>query len=117
MVEVDDESKQVSYRVVKYDNRNVKLEYPAIRKLIATEEISAQLISILLVLRKLVDDASNFLNDKVTIVVTVPAYFNDSHMIGAKDARRIAYLEVLRIINESITASLAYGFENNRFDV
>ncbi|ONK56273.1 uncharacterized protein A4U43_C10F5900 [Asparagus officinalis] len=70
------------------------------------------------VLRKLVDDASNFLNDKVTkVVVTVPAYFNDSHRIGTKDAGRIASLEVLRIINEPTTASLAYGFENNRFDV
>jgi len=59
-----------------------------------------------------VDDASKFLNDKVTkAVVTVPAYFNDSQRTATKDAGRIAGLEVLRIINEPTAASLAYGFE------
>lgn len=63
-------------------------------------------------MRKLVDDASKFLNDKVTkAVVTVPAYFNDSQRTATKDAGRIAGLEVLRIINEPTAASLAYGFE------
>ncbi|XP_058090141.1 stromal 70 kDa heat shock-related protein, chloroplastic [Magnolia sinica] len=106
MVEVDEESKQVSYRVIRDENGNVKLECPAIGKQFAAEEISAQ------VLRKLVDDASKFLNDKVTkAVVTVPAYFNDSQRTATKDAGRIAGLEVLRIINEPTAASLAYGFE------
>ncbi|RDX97609.1 Stromal 70 kDa heat shock-related protein, chloroplastic, partial [Mucuna pruriens] len=94
MSEVDEESKQVSYRVVRDDNGNVKLDCPAIGK------------------QKLVDDASKFLNDKVTkAVVTVPAYFNDSQRTATKDAGRIAGLEVLRIINEPTAASLAYGFE------
>ncbi|KAL6619477.1 hypothetical protein ACP70R_034616 [Stipagrostis hirtigluma subsp. patula] len=106
MNEVDEESKQVSYRVVRDDNGNVKLDCPAIGKQFAAEEISAQ------VLRKLVDDASKFLNDKVTkAVITVPAYFNDSQRTATKDAGRIAGLEVLRIINEPTAASLAYGFE------
>ncbi|KAJ6427346.1 hypothetical protein OIU84_022858 [Salix udensis] len=106
MSEVDEESKQVSYKVVRDENGNVKLECPAIGKQFAAEEISAQ------VLRKLVDDASKFLNDKVTkAVVTVPAYFNDSQGTSTKDAGRIAGLEVLRIINEPAAASLAYGFE------
>ncbi|KAG4379524.1 hypothetical protein GLYMA_16G002500v4 [Glycine max] len=106
MSEVDEESKQVSYRVIRDDNGNVKLDCPAIGKQFAAEEISAQ------VLRKLVDDASKFLNDKVTkAVVTVPAYFNDSQRTATKDAGRIAGLEVLRIINEPTAASLAYGFE------
>ncbi|CAL5360677.1 unnamed protein product [Camellia sinensis] len=64
------------------------------------------------VLRKLVDDASKFLNDKVTkAVITVPAYFNDSQRTATKDAGRIAGLEVLCIINKPTAASLAYGFE------
>lgn len=42
MSEVDEESKQVSYRVVRDDNGNVKLECPAIGKQFAAEEISAQ---------------------------------------------------------------------------
>ncbi|CAH2068719.1 unnamed protein product [Thlaspi arvense] len=106
MSEVGEEAKQVSYTVVRDDNGNVKLECPAMGKQFAAEEISAQ------VLRKLVDDASKFLNDKVTkAVVTVPAYFNDSQRTATKDAGRIAGLEVLRIINEPTAASLAYGFE------
>ncbi|BBN19745.1 molecular chaperone DnaK [Marchantia polymorpha subsp. ruderalis] len=106
MVEVDDESKQVSYTVMKDDNGNVKLNCPAIGKTFAAEEISAQ------VLRKLVDDASKFLNDKVSkAVITVPAYFNDSQRTATKDAGRIAGVDVLRIINEPTAASLAYGFE------
>ncbi|KAK8609796.1 hypothetical protein V6N13_093210 [Hibiscus sabdariffa] len=106
MSEVDEESKQISYKVSRDENGNVKLECPAIGKRFAAEEISAQ------VLRKLVDDASKFLNDKVAkAVVTVPAYFNDSQRTATKDAGRIAGLEVLRIINEPTAASLAYGFE------
>ncbi|KAI5055737.1 hypothetical protein GOP47_0029258 [Adiantum capillus-veneris] len=106
MNEVDEESKQISYRVIRDPNGNVKLDCPAIGKQFAAEEISAQ------VLRKLVDDASKFLNDKVNkAVITVPAYFNDSQRTATKDAGRIASLEVLRIINEPTAASLAYGFE------
>lgn len=42
MAEVDEESKQVSYTVVRDDNGNVKLDCPAIGKQFAAEEISAQ---------------------------------------------------------------------------
>eukprot|EP00897_Mesotaenium_endlicherianum_P000527 jgi/Mesen1/10475/ME000083S09982 len=106
MNEVDEEAKQVSYNVFRDTNGNVKLDCPAIGKQFAAEEISAQ------VLRKLVDDASKFLNDKVNkAVVTVPAYFNDSQRTATKDAGKIAGVEVLRIINEPTAASLAYGFE------
>ncbi|KAL9256950.1 Stromal 70 kDa heat shock-related protein [Drosera capensis] len=108
MVEVDEESKQVSYRVVRDESGNVKVECLAIGKQFAAEEISAQ------VLRKLVDDASRFLHDKVTkAVVTVPAYFNDSQRTATKDAG----LEVLRIINEPTAASLAYGFEKKSDEI
>ena len=72
----------------------------------APEEISA------LVLRKLVDDASKFLGERVTeAVITVPAYFNDAQRQATKDAGRIAGLEVLRIINEPTAAALAYGMD------
>lgn len=70
------------------------------------QELSAQ------ILRKLTDDASKYLGEKVTkAVITVPAYFNDSQRQATKDAGRIAGLEVLRIINEPTAAALAYGLE------
>lgn len=46
MSEVDEESKQVSYHVVRDENGNVKLECPAINKKFAAEEISAQVYSL-----------------------------------------------------------------------
>ncbi|WP_158847844.1 molecular chaperone DnaK [Saccharothrix deserti] len=75
----------------------------------APEEISAA------VLRKLVDDASKFLGEKVTeAVVTVPAYFNDAQRQATKDAGKIAGLNVLRIINEPTAAALAYGLDKKK---
>src|SRR3954465_1985280 len=75
----------------------------------APEEISAQ------VLRKLVEDASKYLGEKITeAVITVPAYFNDAQRQATRDAGRIAGLEVLRIINEPTAAALAYGLEKKK---
>jgi len=65
-----------------------------------------------MVLRKLADDASKFLGEKVTeAVITVPAYFNDAQRQATKDAGKIAGLDVLRIINEPTAAALAYGLD------
>jgi len=103
--EITEEAKQVSYRVVR-DGSNVKLHSTNENKDFAPEEISA------LVLRKLIDDASKYLGEKVTqAVITVPAYFNDSQRQATKDAGRIAGVEVLRIINEPTAAALAYGLD------
>ena len=66
-------------------------------------------------LRKLAEDASKFLGEKVTeAVITVPAYFNDAQRQATKDAGRIAGLEVLRIINEPTAAALAYGLDKKQ---
>ena len=104
--EITHEATEVSYKVLRDNNGNVKLDCPAKSKQFAPEEIAAE------VLRKLVEDASKYLGDTVTqAVITVPAYFNDSQRQATKDAGRIAGIEVLRIINEPTAASLAYGFD------
>ncbi|MBD2511944.1 molecular chaperone DnaK [Nostoc muscorum FACHB-395] len=104
--EITHEASEVSYKVVRDRNGNVKLDCPALKKQFAPEEISAQ------VLRKLTDDASKYLGEPVTqAVITVPAYFNDSQRQATKDAGKIAGLEVLRIINEPTAAALAYGLD------
>ena len=70
------------------------------------QEISA------MVLKKLKQDAENFLGDEVTkAVITVPAYFTDAQRQATKDAGTIAGLEVLRIINEPTAAALAFGLD------
>ncbi|KAI5431375.1 70-kilodalton heat shock protein [Lathyrus oleraceus] len=45
------------------------------------------------------------------VVITVPAYFNDSQRRATKDAGDIAGLNVMRIINEPTAAALAYGLQ------
>ncbi len=68
-----------------------------------------------MILRKLADDASNYLGEKVTsAVITVPAYFNDAQRQATKDAGKIAGLDVLRIVNEPTAAALAYGLEKDK---
>src|SRR6202012_3242758 len=102
--EISEEAKAVSFDVVKGDGDAVRFDVRG--KKYAPEEISAQ------VLRKLVDDASKFLGERVKeAVITVPAYFNDSQRNATKDAGRIAGLQVLRIINEPTAAALAYGLD------
>jgi molecular chaperone DnaK len=105
--EVASELNAVSFDVVSGPDGAARFEIHG--RQYAPEEISA------LVLRKLAEDASKSLGEKVTeAVVTVPAYFNDAQRQATKDAGRIAGLEVLRIINEPTAAALAYGLDKKQ---
>ncbi|CAM5657660.1 molecular chaperone DnaK [Kitasatospora aureofaciens] len=107
--EIPDEARAVAYDVVPGDNGEARFKVRD--KLYAPEEISA------LVLRKLADDASKQLGERVTeAVITVPAYFNDAQRTATRDAGRIAGLEVLRIINEPTAAALAYGMDKKQHE-
>src|ERR1700752_4483387 len=102
--EVASEVNAVSFDVVPGPEGAVRFKVQD--RLYAPEEISA------LVLRKLAEDASKFLGERVTeAVITVPAYFNDAQRQATRDAGRIAGLEVLRIINEPTAAALASGLD------
>jgi molecular chaperone DnaK len=71
------------------------------------EEISA------LILRRLVDDAQTMTDETFRdVVVTVPAYFDDSRRQATKDAATTAGLTVLRLLNEPTAAAIAYGLDN-----
>jgi molecular chaperone DnaK len=68
------------------------------------EEISAY------ILKKLVQDAEQFLGEKVTdVVITCPAYFGINEREATRKAGEIAGLNVRQIINEPTTAAIAYG--------
>jgi Fe-S protein assembly chaperone HscA len=65
-----------------------------------------------LILRSLKERAEAYLQEPVhKVVITVPAYFNDSQRQATKDAGRLAGLEVIRLLNEPTAASLAYGLD------
>ncbi|MET0511659.1 MAG: molecular chaperone DnaK, partial [Thermoleophilaceae bacterium] len=70
-----------------------------------------------MILQKLKADAEAYLGDTVdSLVVTVPAYFNDDQRQATKDAGKVAGLEVKRIINEPTAAALAYGLDKEAAD-
>ena len=105
--EVDEESKMVAYKVVRGPNDAIRFDVRG--KQVSPEEVSAQ------VLRKLIDEASKYLGEKVTeAVITCPAYFNDAQRQATKNAGEIAGIKVLRVINEPTAAALAYGLEKKK---
>lgn len=70
------------------------------------EQISA------MVIQRLKETVETYLGHPLKkVVITVPAYFNDSQRQATKDAGAIAGLEVLRIINEPTAAAIAYGLD------
>ena len=102
--EVLSEAKNLPFRIVAGPGDSVRFDVAG--KLTSPEEVSGQ------ILRRLTEDASRYLGEKVTdAVITVPAYFNDAQRQATKDAGVIAGLKVLRIINEPTAAALAYGLE------
>merc|ERR1711862_540727 len=107
--ETSTEAKQLPYTITSDSNDNIKIKCPALGKEFSPEEVSAQ------VLRKLINDASEYLKQDVKqAVITVPAYFNDSQRQATMDAGKIAGVEVLRILNEPTAASLAYGLDKKQ---
>ncbi len=78
------------------------------------KEYSPQEISAM-ILQKLKADAESKLGEKIEeVIITVPAYFDDSQRQATKDAGEIAGLKVKRIINEPTAAALAYGFDKKK---
>jgi molecular chaperone DnaK len=94
------------FPIVNADSGPVKLD-------IFGRELTAPQVSsvILRELKRRAEEQSG--EDVVDVVVTVPAYFNDSQRQATRDAGRIAGLNVLRLLNEPTAASLAYGLDKH----
>ena len=100
--EIQDYIKDLPYDVVAAPNGDCRIKIND--KLYSPEEISAKILA------KIKADAAAYLGEEVTeIVVTVPAYFDDSQRQSVKDACTIAGLDCKRIINEPTAAALAYS--------
>jgi molecular chaperone DnaK len=99
--------KRVPYKIVEAPNGDAHVEIRG--KRYSPPEISA------MILRKIKQDLEEYLGQEVKdVVITVPAYFDDTQRQATKDAGRIAGLNVIRIINEPTAACLAYGLEKKK---
>ena len=68
-----------------------------------------------MILQKLKADAEAKLGETITeVIITCPAYFDDSQRKATKIAGEIAGFEVKRIINEPTAAALAYGLNKKK---
>jgi molecular chaperone DnaK len=104
---VQEWKKRVPYKIVEAPNGDAHVEIRG--KRYSPPEISA------MILRKIKQDLEEYLGQEVKdVVITVPAYFDDSQRQATKDAGRIAGLNVIRIINEPTAACLAYGLEKKK---
>jgi molecular chaperone DnaK len=103
---------QKDKKLLPYDIRESKegaVEIQMEGKWYGPAEISA------MILQKLKQDAEDRLGEKIEeVVITVPAYFDDSQRKATKDAGEIAGLKVKRIINEPTAAALAYGMNTKK---
>ncbi|MFH0786265.1 MAG: molecular chaperone DnaK [Pseudomonadota bacterium] len=105
--EVQNDISILPYKIVKAPNGDAHIEIRG--KEYSPAEISS------MILTKMKQTAEEYLGEKITdVVVTVPAYFNDSQRQATKDAGRIAGLNVQRIINEPTAAALAYGLDKKK---
>ncbi|MBA2251220.1 MAG: molecular chaperone DnaK [Nitrospirales bacterium] len=105
LADVAEELKYFPYRLVEQGG--------VIRIQLGEKSYSPPQISAM-ILKELKLRAEAHLGEDVSkVVITVPAYFNDSQRQATKDAGLIAGLEVLRIINEPTAASLAYGLQKH----
>jgi molecular chaperone DnaK len=105
--EIQKDKKILPYKIEEASNGDVKINIRG--KQYSPAEISSYILAHI---RSYVED---YLGEKVTdVVITVPAYFNDSQRQATKDAGKIAGLNVLRIINEPTAASLAYGLDKKK---
>lgn len=93
----------ISYKIIDGgEEQLVKIQMG--EKFYSPIELSAEL------LKELKRRVEKHLGEQISkVVITVPAYFNDSQRQATKDAGKLAGLDVLRIVNEPTAASLAYG--------
>ena len=105
---VQNDIKQWPFKVVcgPDDKPLVEVKFKGETKRYTPEEISAKIIM------KMRQTVETYLGKPISkILITVPAYFNDSQRQATKDAGTIAGLQVIKILNEPTAAALSYGLD------
>ena len=110
--EVQEEIKKLPFKIINANNGDfpeVEVIFNGQKKTYNPVEISSFII------KKMVKNAENYINKKIhELVITVPAYFNDSQRKLTKQAAELLGLRVRRIINEPTAAALSYGFDKKQ---
>jgi molecular chaperone DnaK len=88
---------------VKRDMGGVRYSHPVDGRTFRPETLSA------IILRKLKQDAERHIGPISRVVITVPAFFNETRRKATEDAGRIAGLEVIDVLNEPTAAALSYA--------
>jgi molecular chaperone HscA len=100
--DVADQGNQLNYQII--DNQDKLVQVKINDRFYTPIELSS------FILKELKSIGMDQLNKEIQkVVITVPAYFDDSQRQATRDAGKLAGLDVLRIINEPTAASLAYG--------
>nr|GEU85528.1 hypothetical protein [Tanacetum cinerariifolium] len=107
--------KSWSFKFIKGDleNPSVVVNLKGAEKIFPPKELSS------MVLKKIKEGAKEFIGREVTNdVIAVLAYFNNQQREASKEARTIAGLNVLRLLNKPTASVIVYGVdimaENNR---
>ncbi|MFT5285132.1 MAG: molecular chaperone DnaK [Planctomycetota bacterium] len=106
--DVKDELSSVQFPAT--ENENGLIEFDIRGRMYTPQELSA------LILMRVHDVACKTLEGHpgTRVVITVPAYFDDTQRQATRDAARLAGLQVERIINEPTAASLAFGLDQKK---
>lgn len=105
--QVQETVKTLHYRVRGKDNKPViKVNMQGRKHAFTPEQVAGMLME------RLRDTAADFLGEDVGYaVVAVPTGFNDNQRQAVKDAGATVGLNVLRVVNESTAAAIAYGLD------
>ena len=98
--------KEINYNLIgSNDNKLlIKIIRNGKKELFSPEEINA------LIIRNLINNASDFMGKPITnVVITVPSYFDSNQRSALEESMKIAGIDNLDIIDESTAAALAYG--------
>lgn len=82
------------------------------RRPIAKKHVPPEVLSAF-VLRRLKQDAERRVGPIENVVVTVPAFFDETRRRATQEAGRIAGLNVVDIINEPTAAAIAFGYQTS----
>ena len=106
-----EEINKLPFKIVQANNGTPEIEV----KINNCSKTFSPIVISYFIIKHMIKNAEKYLNRKITkLVITVPAYFNESQRNSTKQAAELLGLKVLEIINEPTAAALSYGFDKKQ---